>query len=384
MINTRYTTATNSIFSQITQYCAQYSSNTNNAPVLSLGVGDTVLPIAPCVATAMADACMQLSDIHRFVGYGSEYGLPQYLGAIQHYYNSMQVYLDTSEIFASDGAISQLCDIMDILTGSVIAVPNPSYPVYRDTNWLAGKTIVALQDDNALSALPTQHVDIIYLCNPTNPTGMCYNSTQLQQWVNYCIEHHCIMIYDSAYSNFVRHNLPRSIYQIPGAQQCCIEICSLSKSASFTGIRCGYTVVPHALTNANKAWRQRLSYKTNGVGYIAQIGASMALSECGLAYSRTCIDYYHNNATRLQKVITANLRLQSSGGIHSPYLWVHCPQTMDSWQLFHYLLDNYGIVTLPGVGMGTAGQGHIRVSSFCLQDTVTKIEERLSNAETIW
>ncbi len=377
MINKLYTTRGNYIFNQIAELCNSYQSS-HCSPPIKIGVGDAVLPIAPCVAEAMSSACMAQSHQQTFVGYGSECGLPQYLQAIQHHYLSQGVTLATSEIFASDGAISQLCDILDILDATTIAVPDPSYPVYRDNALLSGKTVIALKADNYLSALPDQKVDAVYLCNPTNPTGMCYSRTQLQQWVDWCNTTNTILIYDSAYSSFVRAPHPTTIYQLEGSTRCAIEICSLSKSASFTGIRCGYTIVPLALNNANQAWRTRLSYKTNGVSYISQIGGTAALSSEGISYTQQCTNYYLSNVSILRKALSDHLGLDCYGGSSSPYLWVQCPIALDSWGLFHLLLDNYGIVTLPGVGMGNCGQGYIRVSGFCLESTARLAYDRLT------
>ncbi len=375
MINTNYTNRDNYIFNQISHYANQYQQ-THHAPPIKIGVGDAVLPISPCVATAMSKACMALSHQDTFVGYGSEYGLPQYISAVQQLYNNMEVNLETTEIFASDGAISQLCDILEILDAQTIAVPDPSYPVYRDNALLSNKTVLPLLDDNYLSSLPHQTVNAIYLCNPTNPTGMCYSYSQLCSWVDYCIATDTILIYDSAYSCFVQ-NMPKSIYQIPHAKRCAIEICSLSKSASFTGIRCGYTVVPHDIPYANQAWRTRLSYKTNGVSLISQIGGTAALSKKGIQHTDNCTKYYLENVKVLKQALTANMGLVCHGGTHSPYVWVSCPPNTTSWQLFHHLLDNYGIVTLPGVGMSTAENYHIRVSGFCLKATALEAKRRL-------
>lgn len=377
MIKSQYTNCGNYIFNEIAIRTRQYQQS-HTTPPIKIGVGDAVLPIAPCVATAMSNACYSLSRQCTFVGYGSEYGLPQYITAIANYYNSIDVQLDTTEIFASDGAISQLCDILEIIDAQTIAVPDPSYPVYRDNALLSNITVVPLPDCNYLSELPNEDVDVVYLCNPTNPTGMCYSYDQLCQWVDYCNSTNTLLIYDSAYSCFTGSN-PKSIYQIPNAKQCAIEICSLSKSASFTGIRCGYTVVPHAIPQANNAWRTRLSYKTNGVSFISQIGGSAALSVEGLAYTKQCTQYYLDNVRVLNQALTDNLRLVCHGGSCSPYLWVSCPSGTTSWQLFHHLLDNYGIVTLPGIGMSTTENYHIRVSGFCLAGTAQEVAKRLSN-----
>lgn len=379
MIKNQYTNCGNYIFNEIAHHTQSYM-NTHNTPPIKIGVGDAVLPIAPCVATAMSRASMQLALSQTFVGYGSEYGLPAYIDAISNYYSSIDVSIDNSEIFASDGAISQLCDILEIIDAQTIAVPDPSYPVYRDNALLSDLTVVPLPDDNYLSSLPQCDVDVVYLCNPTNPTGMCYNYNQLCQWIDYCNSTNTLLIYDSAYNCFVGDN-PQSIYQIPHAKQCTIEICSLSKSASFTGIRCGYTVVPHNIPQANKAWRTRLSYKTNGVSFISQMGGTAALSIEGLAHTKQCTQYYLDNVKLLNQALTDNLGLVCHGGSCSPYLWVSCPYGTTSWQLFHHLLDSYGIVTLPGIGMSTTENYHIRISGFCLKDATIQVAKRLANGK---
>ncbi len=379
MIKSQYTNRGNYIFNEIAHHTQNYILS-HHTPPIRIGVGDAVLPIAPCVATAMSRASMQLAMSQTFVGYGSEYGLAQYITAVANYYNSIGVQLDATEIFASDGAISQLCDILEIVDATTIAVPDPSYPVYRDNALLSNLKVVPLPNDNYLSALPQCDVDVVYLCNPTNPTGMCYNYTQLSQWIDYCNSTNTLLIYDSAYSCFAGDN-PQSIYQIPHANKCAIEICSLSKSASFTGIRCGYTVVPHSIPHANKAWRTRLSYKTNGVSFISQMGGSAALSQEGLAHTKQCTQYYLDNVKLLRYALTDNLGLVCHGGTCSPYLWVSCPQGATSWQLFLHLLDNYGMVTLPGIGMSTTENYHIRVSGFCLKDIPLEVSQRLAKGK---
>ena len=276
-------------------------------------------------------------------------------------------------IIISDGAKSDVSNILDIFDSQVkVAMCNPVYPVYLETNLMLGRQVQFFEAtaENDFLPLPNDKIqaDVIYLCNPANPTGVCYNRAQLQQWVDFAREHNAIILYDAAYACFITEpNLPKSIYEINGAYECAIEICSLSKMAGFTGVRCGYTIIPKQLSrdgvSLNQLWRRRQSTKFNGVSYIVQRGAATVFTPVGLSEIQRNIIYYQRNLRLICHTLN-KLKWQFFGGVNAPYVWVRCPKQMKSWQFFDYLLNNLGIVCTPGVGFGTCGEGYVRLTGF--------------------
>ena len=287
----------------------------------------------------------------------------------------------------SDGAKSDLSNLLDIFDShATVAMCDPVYPVYLETNLMLGRKpqFFHATAENSFLPLPNDSIsaDIIYLCNPSNPTGVCYNRAQLKQWVDFAQKHHSVILYDAAYACFVDNvDLPRSIYEIEGAERCAIEIGSLSKMAGFTGVRCGYTIVPHTLLTSdgvalNQLWQRRQATKFNGVSYIVQRGAEAVFTSAGLQAVDQNITYYRRNLKLICKTLN-KLGWQYFGGIHAPYVWVRCPKGLTSWECFDYLLEKAGIVCTPGVGFGACGENYIRLTAFNTYKNTRAACERL-------
>jgi len=378
------------LFSRVGKMVSAYKEANPNAEVISLGIGDVTLPLAPVVVAAMQRAVQEMGMAETFRGYGQEQGYDFLRQAVCNYYAAKGVELEISEVFISDGAKSDLGNILDILsTDNTVLIPDPVYPVYVDTNIMAGRRILFVNGntENNFLPLPDPNIkaDIIYLCSPNNPTGAVYNKNQLKSWVDYALAQEAIILFDSAYEIFVRDpELPTSIYQIEGAKECAIEFCSLSKTAGFTGTRCGYTVVPHSLVrenvSLNKLWLRRQTTKFNGVAYIVQRGAEAVFTPEGLSQIKDNIHYYLENARIIADTLT-ELGVWFTGGINSPYIWLKCPNNMTSWEFFDFLLNNYQIVGTPGVGFGTNGEGFFRLTAFGNRANVLKAMERLRNLQ---
>ena len=298
--------------------------------------------------------------------------------------------MSESEVFVSDGAKSDLGNILDIFsTENTVLIPDPVYPVYVDTNIMAGRNIVYLDGSEANNFLPLPDwnikADIIYLCSPNNPTGAVYSMEQLAEWVAYAREHNSVILFDSAYEAFIQDKaLPTSIYQIDGARECAIEFCSLSKTAGFTGIRCGYTVVPMDLvrggTPLNKLWLRRQTTKFNGVAYIVQRGAEAVFTPEGLRQTKASVEYYMENARMIAETLT-DLGIWFTGGKNSPYIWLKCPGGLSSWEFFDMLLEKCGIVGTPGAGFGRNGEGFFRLTAFGSRENVIRAMERLESGQ---
>lgn len=357
------------LFSTIAKKVNEYTAQNPDKKVIKLGIGDVTLPLCKAVTEALHKAVDEMGVQATFRGYGPEQGYDFLREAVQKYYAKRNVELELDEIFISDGAKSDLGNILDLFSkDNTVLVPDPVYPVYVDTNVMAGRKVVYVDanGENEFLPLPDKNVkaDIIYICSPNNPTGAAYNKEQLQAWVDYAKSMNAIILFDAAYECFVSdENLPRSIFEIDGAKDCAIEFCSLSKTAGFTGTRCGYTVVPKALGVLNKMWVRRQTTKFNGVPYIVQRGAEAVFSEEGQKEIRENINYYKENA----KVISDTLKscgIWHVGGKHSPYIWLKCPNNMDSWTFFDYLLENAQVVGTPGAGFGKNGDGYFRLTSF--------------------
>ena len=308
--------------------------------------------------------------------------------AILGYYSRKNVSLELDEVFISDGAKSDLGNILDIFSvDNTVVIPDPVYPVYVDTNTMAGRSIVFLDAnlDNGFLPLPDDSLqaDIIYLCSPNNPTVAFYTKEMLQKWVDFALERNAVILFDAAYEAYVRDpSLPTSIYQIEGAKACAIEFCSLSKTAGFTGTRCGYTVVPKELVfdgvSLNKLWLRRQTTKFNGVPYIVQRGAEAVFTERGLQEVGECISYYLENAKIIREALES-MGIEFTGGANSPYIWLKCPGGMSSWEFFDYLLEKANVVGTPGVGFGKNGEGHFRLTAFGDRENVLTAVGRLKS-----
>lgn len=380
------------LFSTIAKKVSEYSEANPDKNIIRLGIGDVTLPLCNAVVNAMKSAVEEMGVQETFRGYGPEQGYDFLKSAIRDYYAKHNVSLELDEIFISDGAKSDLGNILDILgTDNKVMVQDPVYPVYVDTNIMAGRKIVYSDsnESNGFLPMPDENVkaDIIYLCSPNNPTGAVYTKEQLAEWIKYARKNNALILFDSAYEAFISdETLPRSIFEIESAKECAIEFCSFSKTAGFTGTRCGYTVVPNALvyddTKLNKLWLRRQTTKFNGVPYIVQKGAAAVFTEDGQKEIMKNIGYYKENA----KIITDaldKLGIWYTGGTNSPYIWLKCPNNMKSWEFFDYLLNNVQIVGTPGSGFGNNGEGYFRLTSFGSREKTVEAMDRLLNSSLV-
>ena len=364
------------LFATVGRKTAAYKAAHPDKEVIRLSIGDVTRPLAPVVIEAMHKAVDDMSRAETFHGYGPDqycYGYDVLIDSIKGSYRGKGVTLSSSEVFISDGAKSDCGNILDIFSeDNVVLVPDPVYPVYLDTNIMAGRKVIFADatEENGFLPMPDESVraDIIYICSPNNPTGAAYTIAQLEKWVAYAKKMDAVILYDAAYEYFVcdgEH--ARSIYQVEGAKECAIELCSYSKTAGFTGVRCGYTIVPEALIRGgqslNKLWARRQSTKFNGVSYITQMGAAAVFTEEGERQIRENIDYYRQNAKTIADCLD-ELGIWYTGGKHSPYIWLKCPDGMDSWTFFDYLLENANVVGTPGSGFGKNGEGFFRLTAF--------------------
>ena len=374
------------LFSTIARKVAEYGERNPSAKIIRLGIGDVTLPLAPVVIDAMQQALCEMSVQESFRGYGPEQGYSFLKDEIQEYYARRGTELDAEEIFISDGAKSDLGNILDLFdVDNTVLIPDPVYPVYVDTNVMAGRKIIFM-DANAENGFlplpdPAVQADIIYLCSPNNPTGAAYDRAGLKAWVDYANAQDAVILYDAAYECFIEdESLPRSIYEIEGAKDCAIEFCSFSKMAGFTGTRCGYTVVPMALErggmNLHKMWLRRQTTKFNGVPYVVQRGAAAVFTREGQKQIHETLAYYKENAKVLAQTLD-ELGIWYTGGKNSPYLWLECPNGMDSWTFFDYLLENANVVGTPGAGFGKNGDRFFRLTAFGDKQKTLEAAERL-------
>ena len=372
--NTNYAKLESSyLFANIAHKVAEFQKENPQAAVIRMGIGDVALPLAPAVIEAMHKAGDDLSKKETFHGYGPEQGYDFLREALRKYYGRHGVELSMPEIFISDGAKSDVGNILDLFAlENEVVVPDPVYPVYVDTNVMAGRkiTYMSAEESNGFLPMPSRETtgDIYYLCSPNNPTGAAYNRAQLTEWVDFAREKGALILFDAAYEIFIDNpDIPHSIFEIPGAKDCAIEFCSLSKTAGFTGVRCGYTIVPESLIfdgmSLNKMWVRGQTTKFNGVSYISQRGAEAVFSEEGLAQVREVIRYYKGNAMIMIKAFE-ELGITFFGGYCSPYIWLKCPREMESWDFFDLLLKKAYIVGTPGSGFGVNGRNFFRLSSF--------------------
>ena len=373
------------LFSTVAKKVNEFIQNNPDKKVIRLGIGDVTLPLCKVVIEAMHKAVDEMAKKETFRGYGPEQGYDFLREKVQSYYKKRNVELELDEIFISDGAKSDLGNILDLFSkDNVVLVPDPVYPVYVDTNIMAGRKVIFANanEENGFLPLPdnNQKADIIYICSPNNPTGAVYNREQLKKWVDYAIKNNAIILFDAAYECFISdESLPRSIFEIEGAKNCAIEFCSLSKTAGFTGTRCGYTIVPKLLGKLNKFWLRRQTTKFNGVPYIIQRGAEAVFTENGQKEIKENINYYKENA----KVISETLdrcNIWHVGGKHSPYIWLKCPNNMKSWEFFDLLLEKIQVVGTPGSGFGKNGEGFFRLTSFGSKENTIEAMKRFEEA----
>ena len=374
------------LFSTIARRVADYQQAHPEADVIRLGIGDVTRPLCPAVTEALSAAVREMGEKATFRGYGPEQGYDFLREAVREYYGERGIALDLHEIFISDGAKSDLGNILDLFdTDNTVLVPDPVYPVYVDTNRMAGRQVRYLDAsrENGFLPMPEEGVraDLIYLCSPNNPTGAVYSREQLKAWVEYALEQNAVILFDAAYEAFIRDEaLPRSIYEIEGAERCAIEFCSFSKTAGFTGTRCGWTVVPLSLEtegmSLNHMWLRRQTTKFNGVPYIVQRGAAAVFTPEGQRQTAEGIAYYRENARLIADALTG-LGIWYTGGVHSPYVWLACPDGMDSWTFFDRLLEKAQVVGTPGAGFGRNGEGYFRLTAFGDRDRTRQAVERL-------
>ena len=377
------------LFSTIAHKVAEYQKAHPEADVIRLGIGDVTLPLAAPVIEALHKAVDEMAHKETFRGYGPEQGYDFLREAIQKYYAGRGVQLELGEIFVSDGAKSDLGNLLDLFdVNNTVLVPDPVYPVYVDDNVMAGRTIryMAANAENNFLPMPADaaDADIVYLCSPNNPTGAAYTTAQLAQWVKWAKEHHAVILYDAAYECFVsEEGCARSIYEVEGAKEVAVEVCSFSKIAGFTGTRCGYTVVPFAIQSngqsLNKMWLRRQTTKFNGVPYIVQRGAEAVFTEEGMKEIQHNLDYYRQNAAVIAEALD-EAGVWYCGGKNSPYIWMRCPGNMGSWEFFDWLLDTAHIVGTPGEGFGPCGQGYFRLTAFGDADRTKEAAQRLKTA----
>ena len=379
------------LFSQIAHKVAEFTAAHPEKKIIKMGIGDVTLPLAPAVIEAMQKAVAEMGVKETFRGYGPEQGYDFLQEAIARYYAGFGVSVASDEIFVSDGAKSDCGNMTDIFSNdNVILIPDPVYPVYLDTNVMCGRKIIYMQGkpENDFLPMPDDSVkaDIIYLCSPNNPTGAVYTKEQLEKWVAYALKNDAVILYDAAYESFISDpEIPRSIFAVEGAKKCAIELCSLSKTAGFTGTRCGYTIVPHDLVrktkdgremSLNKMWLRRQTTKFNGVPYIIQRGAEAVFSEEGQKQCREMLAFYKENA-RIMSEALAKKGIKFYGGTHSPYIWMQCPNGMGSWEFFDYLLEKLAVVGTPGAGFGSMGEGYFRLTAFGSRENTIEAMERI-------
>ena len=377
------------LFSTIARKVAEFQKENPQASVIRMGIGDVTRPLGEAVDAALVNGAMEQGKAETFHGYGPEQGYDFLREAIASYYKD-QIGADVNmeDVFISDGAKSDVGNVLDLFSAdNTVLIPDPVYPVYLDTNVMDGRRIVFMQANQENGFLPmpewNSNADIIYLCSPNNPTGACYDHKQLTEWVRYANEQEAIILFDAAYEAFVQEGLPRSIFEIPGARNCAIEFCSLSKTAGFTGTRCGYTIVPKELSreglSLHSMWLRRQTTKFNGVSYPVQRAAAAVFTEEGMAGCKVNLAVYQENAKIIADTLS-QMGIWFCGGVHSPYIWMQCPKGMTSWEFFDDLLAKTGIVGTPGSGFGRNGEGFFRLTAFGSTENTKEAMRRLKEA----
>ncbi len=397
------------LFPEIARRVKAFSAANPDAAIIKLGIGDVTEPLAPAIIEAMHRAVDDMASRDRFHGYPPEYGYPWLREAIaRHDFQSRGCDIRPDEIYISDGAKPDTANILDILgPGNRVAMVDPVYPVYVDTNVMAGNTGEAGEDGRYAGLIylpataaneftpdvPSEPVDVIYLCYPNNPTGTVATRETLEKWVAYAREHSAIILFDAAYEAYITDDrIPHSIYEIDGAREVAVEFRSFSKKAGFTGVRCGFTVVPEGLTGTDanggevglaQLWKRRHATKFNGVSYITQRGAEAVYSDAGREQLAQTIAFYLENARIIREALS-EMGLQVYGGVNAPYVWLQAPQGMSSWDLFDKLLNECHVVGTPGSGFGASGEGYFRISAFNsranVEEAVSRIRAKLTVA----
>ena len=393
----------NYLFADIAKRVNAFKVSHPKVKVISLGIGDVTRPLAPVVIEAMHKAVEEMANKATFHGYGPERGYDFLREAIQkNDFLPRGIHIDLNEIFVNDGAKSDTGNIQEILRwDNNIGVTDPIYPVYVDSNAMIGRAGVfengkwtdvtyfpCTAENNFVPQIPDRHVDMIYLCYPNNPTGTVLPKEELRKWVNFALRNDSILFYDAAYEAYITDpEIPHSIYEIKGARKCAIEFHSYSKTAGFTGVRCGYTIIPKELTavtvdgkqrvNLNQLWDRRQSTKFNGTSYISQRAAEAIYTPEGKKQIQETIDYYMENAKIMRETLS-KLSYKVYGGVNAPYLWVKTPDGMDSWKFFEQLLSGCGVVCTPGVGFGPSGEGYFRLTSFGNREDVREAMRRIA------
>lgn len=370
------------LFAEIAKRVEAYKNEFPGADVISLGVGDVTQPLSLKVVDACKAAAMDMSTKTGFHGYGPYDGYPFVKSAIVDYYKRFDVDINADEVFVNDGAKNGIGNFLDLFDPDVtVMIPDPVYPAYVDANVIAGHKIVYVNatKENGFAAMPPKRctADIIYICSPNNPTGTAYTVEQLKVWVDYALENDALIIYDAAYEAFIDgRSAAHSIFEVTGARDCAVEVCSLSKTAGFTGVRCGWITIPMA-SPLNRMWLKRQSIKFNGTSYIVQRMAESALRG-GYDDVKKSVAVYKSNAKLIMKKFDA-LGIEYTGGVHAPYIWFNCG--IDSWEFFDYLLKKARIVCTPGSGFGKNGNGWIRLTAF---NTPERTEEAVKRFEPFW
>ena len=390
------------LFPEISRRVSLFTDANPEADVIRLGIGDVVLPLSSSVRQAMHDAIDEMATAEGFRGYGPSEGYDFLREAIaEHDFASRGVRIDPSEIYASDGSKCDSANIQEIFAAdATLAVTDPVYPVYVDTNVMAGRTggadeggryagieyLPCTEENSFLPALPDRPVDLIYLCSPNNPTGVVTPRDELQKWVDWARANDAIILFDAAYERFISEDLPHSIFEIDGARECAIEFRSFSKTAGFTGIRCAYIVIPEELrgkgpngesVSVSQLWGRRTNTKFNGISYPVQRGAAAIYSEEGRKEVQANIDYYMTNAGLIREGLS-KAGLTTFGGVNAPYVWLKTPAGLDSWQFFDELLTKANVVGTPGSGFGAHGEGYFRLSAFGIREKVEEAIDRIT------
>lgn len=380
------------LFPEIARRTREFTERNPGVELIKLGIGDTTLPLSPAVIKSLHEEVDKLSDVKTYSGYGAEQGNPDLRQALADYYGRLGVMIEADEVFVSDGAKPDAANIQSIFAAdSVIAVQDPVYPVYVDSAVIGGRKVTYMdctEENDFFPDLPKQKVDLIYLCSPNNPTGAVATHEQLKTFVDYAREHDAVIIFDAAYAGFISGpGLPRSIYEIEGAETCAIEINSFSKLAGFTGVRLGWTIVPHKLTVAGTRpgevqalWNRRQSTMFNGASNVVQPAGVAALSRQGQKECQVLIDYYMTNAKLIREGLS-DVGIVTFGGVNAPYIWAKTPHGLDSWEFFDKMLNQAHVVVTPGAGFGSQGEGYFRLSAFGdranVQKAVKNIEANL-------
>lgn len=381
------------LFPEIARRTQEFQQRNPGVELIKLGIGDTIRPLSDSVVKSIRQTADLMADAQTYRGYGPEQGIPELRKALSEHYLKYNVHLKPNEVFISDGAKTDLANIQSIFAAdSIVAVQDPVYPAYVDSTVISGKTsgykdgryigiiyMDCLEENNFFPDLPKEKVDLIYLCSPNNPTGAVATHGQLKKFVDYARAHDAVIIFDAAYSAFISDkSLPRSIYEIEDAGSCAIEINSFSKLSGFTGVRLGWTVVPHKLCvfgtkpgEVQALWDRRQTTMFNGASNIAQLAGISVLSEQGQKETQALIDYYMENAKIIREGLN-DVGIHAFGGINAPYIWAKTPNGVDSWEFFDKLMNEAHVVITPGAGFGRQGEGHFRLSAFGDKNEIKK------------